>query len=216
MKWKDVKGYEGLYQVSENGEVRSMDRMQKGRYGQVLHHGSVLWQGRNKDGYHIVTFNVDKKKVVKKVHRLVYEAFVGELVDGFVIDHIDNNKDNNAVSNLQQVTNRVNTTKDRHSDLPPCIFHNRNRYAVSVFYGGHSKYIGVFDTIDEAIEARDYVFEQISKSETPKRIVRRNTFKNGYKICPCCGEEKPITEYYKNKYARLSRTMQGLPSPTCN
>ena len=96
--WKEVNEFLGIYEVSNTGKVRCIDRKivrSNGRPTSIK--GRELSIGLDKDGYHIVQFNVDCKRYVRKVHRLVYEAFIGKTEKGLVIDHIDNNKMNNNV-----------------------------------------------------------------------------------------------------------------------
>lgn len=95
-KWKDVPGYEGLYQVSDYGRVKSTKRQGAS--------GGLAALVENEDGYLRVKLckNGTERKVM--VHRLVYETFVGKMPDGTEINHIDENKKNNMVPNLEAVS----------------------------------------------------------------------------------------------------------------
>ena len=96
--WKDIKGYEGLYQVSDMGRVRSKN--------------GVLHLNTNTYGYkHITLSKGDVQKTVV-VHRLVADAFIDNPHNKPQINHIDGNKENNAVVNLEWVTQGEN---NRHA-----------------------------------------------------------------------------------------------------
>ena len=97
-EWRPVKGYESLYDVSNWGRMRSL------KFGKVR----VLKPCKGKDGY----FRVGLRKVGKYkcflVHRLVWEAFNGSIPEGYEINHIDENKHNNRLDNMNLLTHRQN------------------------------------------------------------------------------------------------------------
>lgn len=102
--WKDVDGYEGIYQVSDAGRVRSIDRVtNRGRRlkGRLL---SPAPGGRTKEYRSVQLFNLDGKPERKYVHQLVAFAFIGSKPSGCQINHIDENKSNNAANNLEWVS----------------------------------------------------------------------------------------------------------------
>lgn len=100
-KWRDIEGYEGLYQVSNMGRVRSLDR--KDAQG---HHrkGILRKQRKDRDGYLHVTLGRDGKKTIYQVHRLVAAAFISNPNRYPVINHKDENPSNNRVENLEWCT----------------------------------------------------------------------------------------------------------------
>ena len=106
--WKPVKGYEGLYEVSNTGNVRSLPRKAKGRKGIVR--GVVLKPALSKDGYLRVTLRKDNICINKSVHRLVGEAFLDNPYGHPVINHKDEDKTNNHVDNLEFCTIQYNST----------------------------------------------------------------------------------------------------------
>ena len=110
--WKDVKGYEGLYQVSDLGNVKSLDRVvnYKGKNQHKEFTTLKTFKGEmkkltiNQHGYYqIVLYKCGKKKNVL-VHRLVAEAFLPNLENKLTVNHIDGNRLNDNVSNLEWAT----------------------------------------------------------------------------------------------------------------
>ena len=102
--WMPVIGYEGLYQVSNMGNVRSLDREITDRSGCVrILKGRVRKQVMTRGGYLMVGLCKECKGKWFKVHRLVWMAFNGIIPDGMQINHIDEDKSNNNVNNLNSM-----------------------------------------------------------------------------------------------------------------
>lgn len=107
--WKDIKGYEGLYQVSTDGEVRSLDRYEKSKGNSTrLRKGKIRTLSVDKDGYKKIGLWKDSKVKHFKVHRLVAETFIENPHNYPVVNHIDGNKENNSIENLEWCTVRDN------------------------------------------------------------------------------------------------------------
>lgn len=87
--WKDVVGYEGLYKVSNLGNV----------YSNYVHRS--LKQGNHRDGYKFVILNKNGKSKYMSVHRLVATAFIPNQDDLPEVNHKDEDKTNNCVDNLE-------------------------------------------------------------------------------------------------------------------
>ncbi len=103
--WKDVTGYEGYYQVSNLGRARSCDRtIYDGRWGDRLRKGKPVSANLGKRGYVYVPLCKLGKSSTMLLHRLVAKAFIGDCPDGYEVNHIDGDRCNNAVSNLEYVT----------------------------------------------------------------------------------------------------------------
>lgn len=100
MRWMPVKGFEGLYEVSENGDVLSVARTVPNRGRMMKVKGTVLKQSTNDWGYQIVNLYKDGKQHCRQIHRLVAEAFIHPF-SGEQVNHIDGNKFNNSVENLE-------------------------------------------------------------------------------------------------------------------
>lgn len=118
--WKDVEGYEGLYQVSDKGRVRSIATFQ-GKWNAVYKRKepSLLTQQADKDGY--LRVGLTKNRVIRRymVHRLVASAFIDNPGGLPMINHKDQNKQNNRSDNLEWCTAKYNSNygdiKDRVS-----------------------------------------------------------------------------------------------------
>lgn len=103
--WKDVVGFEGYYKVSDKGNVYSVVRMVRGRKC-----GGIMLKPRyDKDGYLRVTLYKNGEQRTIFIHRLVLEAFVENPKNLPEVNHIDENKTNNELSNLEWCTSRHNT-----------------------------------------------------------------------------------------------------------
>lgn len=109
-KWKDVPGYEGLYQVSNFGEVRSL--FYRGRKKIQL-----LKPAQDKKGYLHVNLYKDKKAHMAQIHRLVAMAFIPNPNNFPVVNHIDWNTQNNRVDNLEWCTVSYNNQHRPNNDM---------------------------------------------------------------------------------------------------
>ena len=120
--WKDivVEGFEGLYQASNLGNIKSLQRT----YWTPAHGGHYKTDPEKllkpslvgtyvKYKYVVFANNKHRKKFL--VHRLIYEAFNGEIPEGYTIDHIDQNPLNNCRNNLRITTNSINSTNEENT-----------------------------------------------------------------------------------------------------
>lgn len=118
--WKDVVGYEGYYDVSNLGRVRSVDRFVSNMFGTNTLRKSKLKKLKDQNRYKRVGLNKDGKKKLFLVHRLVAEAFIPNPNNLPEINHIDENPSNNNVSNLEWCSRDYNlnygTRGERISD----------------------------------------------------------------------------------------------------
>jgi hypothetical protein len=114
MTWKDIIGYEGLYQISEYGDVKSL-------YYNISHikedsklNPKILEPTNLSKNRRYKSIKLSKKTEYKKeitvhtIHHLVYDVFIGERDTNMIIDHKDEDRNNNHYSNLEQITQKEN------------------------------------------------------------------------------------------------------------
>lgn len=107
--WKDYKDYEGLYQASNLGRMRSLDRWVKSKSGSVrFYKGRILKPYTDKDGYLLVGLWKNNKHKTYKVHRLVAETFLPNPDNLPQVNHKDENPLNNNVNNLEWCNSKYN------------------------------------------------------------------------------------------------------------
>lgn len=107
--WKDITGYEGYYQVSNKGRVRSLDRKVECFHGRkATRLGQIRKQSRNNGGYCCVVLSKNSKHKTFDVHRLVAQAFLENPNPDFEVNHKDGDKTNNDVDNLEWVSRSYN------------------------------------------------------------------------------------------------------------
>lgn len=118
--WKDVDGFEGLYQVSNYGEVKSLRRAENSNGGIRIRNERILKQNKSNKMHCTVVLSKEGKTYPKLVHRLVAIAFIPNPEDKPVVDHIDTDPNNNRVDNLRWVTVQENCmnplTRKNNSD----------------------------------------------------------------------------------------------------
>lgn len=138
--FKDIPGYEGMYQVSNQGRVKSL-KLNKER---------ILKLVDNRGYLQVMLYNEGKFKAIK-VHQLVAMAFLNHTPNGYnglIVDHQDNNKLNNNLSNLQLVTNRYNASKDKKGGTSKYTGvswnKERNKWISEIKINGKRKYLGRF------------------------------------------------------------------------
>lgn len=106
--WKDVVGYEGFYQVSNLGNVKSFARevpyKTYGTWKMRTVPGRIMKPYKNESGYLLVTLTKPDSRKLCKVHRIVAEAFIENPESKRCVNHKDGNKENNCVENLEWVT----------------------------------------------------------------------------------------------------------------
>jgi len=109
-EWRDIEGYEGLYQVSNYGRVKSVERREKlsdGRYR--TRREKIRIVRKNREGYEQLSIWKNSKQRTVIVHRLVANAFLPCPGVGYEVNHKDGNKTNNTLENLEWVTHSYNT-----------------------------------------------------------------------------------------------------------
>lgn len=105
MQWKDISGYDGYYEVSSTGKVRSKDRIILDKNSKSVYiKGRLMKQSKNTQGYLVVNLRKNHTSNVALIHRLVANAFIDNPDSLPTINHKDGDKLNNRIENLEWVT----------------------------------------------------------------------------------------------------------------
>ena len=115
--WKDITGYEGLYQVSNMGRVKSLERTFINKIGRERYvKECILKPVINRDGYLLVTLCAGGKRKNLMVHRLVCEAFYDNPDNKPQVNHVNEDKTDNRVENLEWATAEENLNHGTHNE----------------------------------------------------------------------------------------------------
>ena len=171
-KWKAIKGYEGIYEVSNYGVVKSFHKNNNGVF--ISQHTEKC----NHTNYKALTLSKDKVKTQFRVHRLVAEAFIDNPENKCCVNHKDNNGENNHYSNLEWTTQseniqhshnqgRLKEATDKANKVQSNLAKMKRENMVGEVYGKW--------TVLKALE-REYKGKTVSKM-----------------LCKCeCGNEKEV------------------------
>lgn len=117
--WKDIRGYEGHYQVSNRGQVRSLTKMVRYAHGLRPYAGRIVAFSDNPSGYFYVHLYRDNKSKSFRVNRLVAEAFTPNPEGKKTVNHEDGDLHNNLVGNLAWMTQKeqIHHSRDKLGNL---------------------------------------------------------------------------------------------------
>jgi hypothetical protein len=146
--WNDIKGYEGIYQISNLGNVKNIKT------------SKILKPRLNSNGYKFVGLYCNGKHKNMLIHRLMAIHYIPNDENKQFVDHIDNNKLNNKLTNLRWCTNQQNDmnrsiSKNNTSGVKGVTFHKQtNKWHAQITINGKYIHLGLFTEINDAIEAR--------------------------------------------------------------
>lgn len=112
--WKDIEGYKGIYQISNQGNVKSLNRI--ARSGKKVKE-KILKKAQDKDGYILFTLCKNGTQKTVKAHRLVANAFIPNINNKPCVNHLNGIKNDNTVTNLEWVTVSENTQHSYNNKL---------------------------------------------------------------------------------------------------
>ena len=107
-QWKDIEEFKGLYQISNLGKVKSIERYKNNGRGMQLLPEKLKEVQIQPNGYHYVNLYVNNKNHTRRIHRLVATAFIPNTESKPDVNHIDGNKANNTINNLEWSTKKEN------------------------------------------------------------------------------------------------------------
>jgi hypothetical protein len=149
--WKDVKGYEGIYQVSNLGRVKSLSRIVlKCGKNPFMTKEVILKNYIGNTKYLMVRLSNNGNAKTKRVHQIVAMAFLNHNPCGFklVVNHIDFDRQNNKVENLETITARENGNqkhlKSTSKYTGVCWHKQKNKWTSQIYLNGKQKHIGAF------------------------------------------------------------------------
>jgi len=169
--WKDVPEYEGYYQVSNFGRIKSLQKRRGGRYGVItIYREHIMSPSENGNGYKMVFLFKNGERKRFYVHRLVAENFLSKCDGRDVINHKNHDRADNKASNLEWCTQKENTRFSAHlmrgPRFTPPQTNTGIKYISKRNANGHisfrlamkfAKINKSFKTLDEAVKHRNEV-----------------------------------------------------------
>jgi hypothetical protein len=155
--WKDVKGYEGLYQVSNLGRVKSLDRIDcvgKRQYSRFLK------QSYNHKGYKNVVLTSNSKSKTFFVHRLMALCFILNKDNKSQVNHVNGIRDDNRIENIEWVTERENSCHRYKNKITTSKYigvsymKKYKKFRAYITFGKKMIHLGIFNTEKEAYAIR--------------------------------------------------------------
>ena len=168
-KWVDIKGYEGLYQISNLGNLKTLERDYINNFGYKVHVKEKLMSYSVRSGYYVVVLHKNGARKSKQIHRLVAQHFLNNPENKPIVNHKDFNIKNNLVSNLEWCTQRENVAWSICNMRKRRIVTTREMYGISLKNKKHKyevtidrKYYGNFSNLEDAKKKRDEVLNELN------------------------------------------------------
>ena len=152
--WKDIPNYEGMYQVSNFGNVKSLARKKLIGNRLIDVDEKILIPIEHRCGYYWVNLSIKNKRKCFYIHRLVMLCFIGE--SKLQVDHINGNKKDNNIENLRYLTNRENCTAHqiKKQNFKGFTFDKRrNKYIAQIYHNRKHIFLGYYNDSESAKQA---------------------------------------------------------------
>lgn len=164
--WKDIEGFEGLYQVSNLGQVKSLARKYVGKLDKIM-------KPAIRNQYPMIELFKDKKGVCYSVHRLVASAFIEKDDDRNLVNHINKIKTDNRACNLEWVNQ---TENDSHKSL---FYQKTSKYAGVHFDKSKGKFISTAYLNKKQIKLGAFI-DELEAYKARVKFYKDNNIKNRY------------------------------------
>jgi hypothetical protein len=159
--WIDVIGYEGLYQVSDLGNVKNLSRDVVSRGGTRKVKEKILKPYSTKHGYLFIKLSKNNDYKAIAVHKLVALCFLNHVLDGshkIIVDHINGIKTDNRLVNLQLISSRENVHKGNRVNgtskyIGVSFYKSTSKWKSQIYLNGKRIHIGYFNSEEEAYNA---------------------------------------------------------------
>lgn len=175
--WKDIPNYEEIYQGSNLGRLKSLERLYNNHLtGVSVKKAKILADRPNDKGYFRAILVKDGIREEFKTNQLIAITFLNHIIDGHnvVVDHKNNNKRDNRLCNLQLITQRINARKDKtpKSGYSNIVFH-KDKFVFSLSFKGVLVYIFQSTNLLDVVKVRDYTYTILDKFNGDKVEFRK-------------------------------------------
>lgn len=198
-RWKEVRGYEGMYMVSDQGRMRSCDRVSADITGKTKKYtGVVLKQAHNKSGHAYVHLKKGGCYEKKYVHRAVAEAFVvNDRPDSYnEVNHLDSNPMNNVYTNLEWT--------DHYGNMHHALEKGR--------FNRTPEWVGNLRKTNE-ITGKAVIGECVKTGKVVRYLCLNDCAADGFEpssVCWCCKNKRKTHAGYRWRYATQDEKIQML------
>jgi hypothetical protein len=212
--FKDIPNYEGIYQVSNLGKVKSLSRQVFNGKVNYLSKEKILKECIDSTGYIVFGLCRNGKMKTIGVHRLIAMAFLNhKTTKNLVVDHINNNRLDNRLENLQIISHRENCSKDRKncssSFIGVCWDKDKNKWISNIYINGFHKTLGFYDSEIEAsfkyrkslemIKAGDLSFLKTKENSSKYKGVSFHKIRNKWQAAITINKKRTYLGLFKTE-----------------